>query len=80
MRITGPVSFLFVREFNISEGNHDMQVLRNLSDFIFFSLLCKNGGNSIFGMGILICGFPHVFYLAWALAFFERGEVTRIPI
>jgi hypothetical protein len=50
------------------------------SDFIFFSLLYKNGGNSIFGMGILICGLPYVFYLVWALAFFEWGEVTRIPI
>jgi hypothetical protein len=61
MRITGPVSFLFVREFNISEENYDMRVLRK-SDFIFFSLLCKNSGNSIFGIGILICGFPYVFY------------------
>jgi hypothetical protein len=80
MRITRPISFLFVREFNILEGNYNIWVLRNPLDFIFFSLLYKNGGNLIFGIGILICGFPYVFYLAWALAFFERGEVTRIPI
>jgi len=60
VRITGPVSVR--EEFNISEGNPDMRVLTS-SSFLYFTLQ-KMVGIQYSEIGILICGFPHVFYLA----------------